>query len=118
LLEQFTFIGIYFLVALFISSMMVGLAWLLRPKKPNPRKSEIYECGLLPHGEPWIQFKAQYYIFAVVFLVFEVEAVFLLPWALVYNFLPLYVVLEGVLFLALLGAALFYLWRKGALEWM
>jgi NADH:ubiquinone oxidoreductase subunit 3 (subunit A) len=118
LLEQFTFVGILFLVALSLSGVMLGLAWLLRPKRPNPHKSEIYECGLQPHGKPWVQFKAQYYIFALAFLVFDVEVVFLFPWALAYNWLPFYAVLEGILFILLLAAALVYVWRKGALEWM
>lgn len=118
MLEQFTFIGIFFVVALLLCLVMVGLSWLLRPKLPNPRKSEIYECGLVPHGGPWIRFKAQYYVFAVVFLVFDVEAVFLFPWAMAYDVLPLYAVLEGVLFILLLTLALVYVWRKGALEWM
>lgn len=118
MLEQFTFVGLLFFVALFLSIMMIGLAWLLRPKRPNPRKSEIYECGLQPHGEPWVQYKAQYYIFALVFLIFDVEAVFLFPWALAYNWLPFYAVLEGVIFILLLAAALVYVWRKGVLEWV
>lgn len=118
MLEQFTFVGVLLCVALFLAAAMLGMAWLLRPKRPNPRKSETYECGLQPHGGPWVQFKAQYYIFALVFLVFDVEAVFLLPWALTYNLLPFYAVVEGVLFILLLGVALAYAWRKGALEWM
>ncbi|MBN1178736.1 MAG: NADH-quinone oxidoreductase subunit A [Anaerolineae bacterium] len=97
---------------------MVGLSWVLRPKRPDPRKSEIYECGLEPHGTPWFQFKAQYYIFALVFLVFDVEAVFLFPWAKAYSLIPLYAVIEGVLFILLLAVALIYVWRKGLLEWM
>jgi NADH-quinone oxidoreductase subunit A len=105
-------------VALFIGIALVGLPWLLRPRRPSPRKSETYECGLRPHGESWVQFKAQYYIFALVFLVFDVEAVFLFPWAVAYNWLPFYAVLEGVLFILLLAVALLYTWRKGALEWM
>jgi len=118
LLEQFTFVGFLLIVALFLPVMMLGLSWLLRPKRPNARKSEIYECGLRPHGASWAQYKAQYYVFALVFLVFDVEAVFLFPWALTYSWLPFYAVLEGVLFLLLLGAALVYVWRKGDLEWM
>jgi len=118
LLEQFTFVGILLFVALFLGIAMLGLAWLLRPKRPSSLKSEIYECGLRPHGESWVQFKAQYYIFALVFLVFDVEAVFLFPWALAYHWLSFYAVLEGVLFILLLTAALVYAWRKGALEWM
>ncbi|HIQ02640.1 MAG TPA: NADH-quinone oxidoreductase subunit A [Anaerolineales bacterium] len=118
MLEQFTFVGFLLVVALFLGIFLISLSWLLRPKRPSPRKSEIYECGLRPHGEPWVRFKAQYYIFALVFLIFDVEAVFLFPWALAYNWLPFYAVLEGVIFILLLGAALVYVWRKGALEWM
>ena len=118
MLEQFTFVGILFLVALFLGAVMLGMPWLLRPKRPNPRKSEPYECGLRPHGDSWIQFKAQYYIFALVFVVFDVEAVFLFPWALAYSRLPFYAVLEGVIFILLLAEALVYVWRKGLLEWM
>jgi NADH:ubiquinone oxidoreductase subunit 3 (subunit A) len=69
-------------------------------------------------GDSWVQFKAQYYIFALVFLVFDVETVFLFPWALAINQLPLYAVLEGVLFILILVAGLVYAWRKGMLEWM
>lgn len=118
MLEQFAFVGTLFFVALLLGVMPVGLAWVLRPRRPNPHKSEIYECGLQPHGESWVQYKAQYYVFALVFTVFDVEAVFLFPWALAYNWLPLYAVLEGILFLALLAAGLVYVWRKGVLEWM
>jgi NADH:ubiquinone oxidoreductase subunit 3 (subunit A) len=118
LLGQFSFIGVFLLVVLLLTLFMLALPWLLRPKRANPRKSEPYECGILPHGESWVQFKAQYYVFALVFLVFDVEAVFLFPWALAYQWLPLYAVLEGVLFILLLTAALLYVWRKGGLEWM
>jgi len=118
LLGQFTFVGILLVVALLLSLFMVGAPWLLRPKRPDPRKSEPYECGLTPHGESWVQFKAQYYVFALVFVAFDVEAVFLLPWALAHNVMPFYAVLEGILFILLLFAALLYLWRKGGLEWM
>ena len=117
MLAQFTFVGILFLVALFLGVFMVGMPWVLRPKRSNPRKSEPYECGLQPHGESWVQFKAQYYIFALVFVIFDVEAVFLLPWALAYNWMPFYAVLEGILFILILVGALVYIWRKGALEW-
>lgn len=118
MLGSFVFVGFLLIVALALATVMIGLSWLLRPKWPSSLKSEIYECGLRPHGESWVQFKAQYYVFALVFLVFDVEAVFLLPWALAYNWLPFYAVLEGVLFILLLGAGLVYAWQKGALEWM
>jgi len=118
LLEPFVFVGILLLVGLFLAVVMIGVPWLFRPKRPNPYKQELYECGLQPHGEAWVQFKDQYYLFALAFLVFDVEAVFLFPWALVYNQVQAYALLEGVLFVLLLGAGLVYVWRKGALEWM
>jgi NADH-quinone oxidoreductase subunit A len=69
-------------------------------------------------GDSWVQFKAQYYVFALVFLVFDVEAVFLFPWALSLKQLPLFVVLEGILFIAILISGLIYAWRKGMMEWV
>lgn len=118
MLNQFAFIGCFLLVAITFGIAPPALAWLFRPKKPNPRKSEIYECGMQTHGKTWVQFKAQYYTFAIAFVLFDVEAVFLLPWALIYNALELYAVIEAIIFIAILLAGLFYLWRKRALEWM
>jgi NADH-quinone oxidoreductase subunit A len=69
-------------------------------------------------GDTWVQFKSQYYIYALVFLVFDVEIVFLYPWAVAFNILPLFAVLEGVLFILILVGGLLYAWRKGALEWI
>jgi NADH-quinone oxidoreductase subunit A len=92
-------------------------AALVVPKKSNPSKQSTYECGIETVGESWVQFKAQYYIFALVFLVFDVETVFLFPWALSLNQMPMFVVLEGVLFIGILVAGLVYAWRKGMLEW-
>ncbi|MBM3121832.1 MAG: NADH-quinone oxidoreductase subunit A, partial [Chloroflexi bacterium] len=76
------------------------------------------ECGIETVGDTWIQFRASYYIFALIFVVFDVEAVFLFPWAVAYQQMELYMVLEGVLFLLILAAGLLYAWRKGALEWV
>jgi NADH:ubiquinone oxidoreductase subunit 3 (subunit A) len=70
------------------------------------------------HGETWVQFKAQYYVFAIAFVVFDVEAVFLLPWAVAYDSLGLYAVVEAIIFILILLGALVYVWRKGGLEWM
>jgi NADH-quinone oxidoreductase subunit A len=118
LLEQFTFIGVFLVVALIFGIAPPVLAFLVRPKKPSPRKTETYECGMQTHGETWVQFKAQYYTFALAFVVFDVEAAFLLPWALAYNALGFYAVVEAIIFILILLGGLLYLWRKGALEWM
>jgi NADH:ubiquinone oxidoreductase subunit 3 (subunit A) len=78
---------------------------------------ETYECGIETYGDTWVQFKAQYYIFALIFLIFDVEIVFLYPWAAAFDALPLFAVIEGVIFILLLVAGLAYTWRKGTLEW-
>ncbi len=108
----------FFVVSAGVAASAILIAWLLGPKKPNPIKQSQYECGMETFGENWVQFRAQYYIFALVFLVFDVEVAFLFPWALALGQLPLFVVIEGILFIGILLAGLVYVWRKGMLEWV
>jgi NADH-quinone oxidoreductase subunit A len=115
--NDWIYIGIFVLIGIIVPIVPLVFSRLLAPRKPNPIKQSTYECGIETVGESWVQFKAQYYIFALVFLVFDVETVFLFPWALSIRHLPLFVVLEGVLFLTILVAGLVYTWRKGLLEW-
>ena len=110
-------VGLFFVVGLLIPVGAIGAAWILGPKKPNPIKQTTYECGIETVGENWVQFKAQYYIFALVFLVFDVETVFLFPWAVKLGALGMFAVLEGIVFILILVAGLVYTWRKGMLEW-
>ncbi len=112
------YIGLFLIVGIIVPVVPLLLAWLLAPKKPNPVKQSTYECGIETVGDSWVQFKAQYYIFALVFLIFDVETVFLFPWALAMNILPLFVVLEGILFILILVSGLVFIWRKGMLEWV
>jgi NADH:ubiquinone oxidoreductase subunit 3 (subunit A) len=95
----------------------LGLSRLLQPRKPNPVKSEIYECGLVPVGPTWVQFKIGYYVYALIFVLFDVEAAFLYPWAVTLRALPLFVVGEMAVFLGILGLGLGYAWKEGALRW-
>ena len=118
MLANYNFVGLFLVVVVLFPIVAVGLAYFLRPKKPNPVKASIYECGLETTGETWVQFKAQYYIYALVFVIFDVEAVFLYPWAVAYNKLGWYALVEMVIFLAILVLGLAYAWRKGALRWM
>ena len=117
-MNEWLYVGLFFIVGLIIPVGAIGVGWLLGPKKPNPIKQSTYECGIEPVGEGWVQFKAQYYIFALVFLVFDVEAVFLFPWAVKLNQLGLFAVVEGIIFILILVAGLVYTWRKGMLEWV
>jgi NADH-quinone oxidoreductase subunit A len=118
LLANYDFVGLFLVVTILFPVIAVGLAYFLRPKKPTPIKTATYECGLETTGETWVQFKAQYYLYALVFVVFDVEAVFLYPWAVAYNRLGLYALAEMVVFLAILVLGLAYAWRKKALSWM
>jgi NADH:ubiquinone oxidoreductase subunit 3 (subunit A) len=117
LLTQYAFIGVLAVVAFALPVIGLVLAWLLRPHKPNPSKNATYECGMETIGDTWVQFKAQYYLFALIFVVFDVEAIFVFPWAVAYSKLALYGLVEMVLFVGILVGGLLYAWRKGALEW-
>mgnify|MGYP000457008815 CR=1 FL=1 len=117
MLSDWLYVGIFFIIALFLPAAAITIATILSPKKPNPVKNSIYECGMETYGDTWIQFKAQYYIFAFIFLVFDVEAVFLYPWAVAYGQLTLFAVIEAIIFIAILLGGLLYAWKKGCLEW-
>jgi NADH:ubiquinone oxidoreductase subunit 3 (subunit A) len=115
--DKWLYIALFLIIAPLIPAIAVYLPRFIAPKKPNKIKKEIYECGMETVGDTWVQFKVQYYIYALVFLVFDVETVFLFPWAVAFDKLELFMVLEGVLFIAILLAGLVYAWRKGVLEW-
>ena len=116
--NEWLYIGIFIIIGIVVPSVPLVFAAIVSPKKPNPIKQSTYECGIETVGDSWVQFKVQYYIFALIFLVFDVETVFLFPWALSLNQLPMFVVLEGVLFIGILVTGLVYTWRKGMLEWV
>ncbi len=118
MLNDWLFVGIFFVVAMFLPAAAITIAGFLAPKKPNPIKNSTYECGIETVGPTWIQFKAQYYVFTLVFLVFDVEMVLLFPWAVAYNQMKLFAVVEGVLFVLILLGGLLYAWKKRALEWV
>ena len=83
----------------------------------NPQKGEPYECGIPTRGQSWVQFKVGYYLFAILFLMFDIETVFLFPWAVVVNEVGTYALVCVAFFLLVLILGLAYAWRKGALEW-
>jgi NADH:ubiquinone oxidoreductase subunit 3 (subunit A) len=95
------------------------LLWkVLRPSRFSEEKLTTYECGENPVGSAWIQFNIRFYVFALIFIIFDVEAVFLLPWAVVFKELGMLAFVEGLVFIAILVVALAYVWRKGDLEWV
>jgi len=112
------YVGLFLVIGIVVPVAPLIISAVIAPKKPNPIKQSTYECGMETVGESWVQFKAQYYVFALAFLIFDVETVFLFPWALSLNILPFFVVVEGIIFILILLAGLVYLWRKGMLEWV
>ena len=94
------------------------LWWAIRPSRQSDEKVTTYECGEDPVGSAWIQFNIRFYVFALIFVVFDVEAVFLLPWAVVFRELGALAYVEGLVFIGILAVALAYVWRKGDLSWV
>lgn len=94
------------------------LARLIRPRNPYKEKGIPYECAELPVGDSWFKFNNRFYIFALLFVIFDVEVVFLFPWAVAFGELGLFALIEMVVFILILFFGLFYAWRKGVLKWV
>ncbi len=107
----FLAIGFVFLAVAMIASRII------RPSDPNATKLSTYECGEEPVGDAWVQFNIRFYVVALVFLIFEVEIVFLFPWATVFNKLGLFAFVEMMIFVTILIVGLAYVWVKKDLDW-
>lgn len=109
----FVIIGAAFTVVALSSS------WLVSPKKPSPEKGETYECGVEPIGGPWVKFRAGYYVYALLYVIFDIETVFLYPWAVTFGRAGVgwFVFFEMVVFVTILLGGLIYAWKEGALQW-
>jgi len=118
MLNDWLFIGLFLLIVALFPGAPIILAGLLAPRRPNAIKSQVYECGMETVGETWVQFRVQYFIFALTFLVFDVELVFLFPWAVAFGALDMWGVLAGIVFILILFVELLAAWRKGVLEWV
>ena len=118
MLENYLPILIFIAVGLAVGVLPIALGWLLSPNRPDSEKLSPYECGFGAFEDSRMKFDVRYYLVAILFIIFDLEIAFLFPWAVAYNRMQLYMVLEGVLFLLILAAGLLYAWRKGALEWV
>ncbi|MBI3312939.1 MAG: NADH-quinone oxidoreductase subunit A [Candidatus Omnitrophica bacterium] len=114
---HYLFIFVFVLFALVFPVLPILVAYFVAPKKPSKIKNASYECGLEAEGDSWIQFRVQYYIFALIFLVFDIETIFIYPWAVAFKQLGLFAFIEMIIFIGILALALVYAWRKNALEW-
>ena len=109
---------IFLVIAFLFPVVSLLLARVVRPSDPNRIKTDAYECGVETEGEPRQRYSVHYYVIAVLFVVFDVETVFLFPWAVKYKALGLFGFLEMLVFLLVLVIGYLYAWKKGALEWV
>ena len=108
---------LFFLVGAIFVGLVLILSGIIAPKSINPQKFEPYECGIPTTGVTWLQFNVGYYLFAILFLVFDVETVFVFPWAVVMKETGIMAFIEIVIFFLILGLGLLYAWKKHALVW-
>ncbi|MFV2008144.1 MAG: NADH-quinone oxidoreductase subunit A [Longimicrobiales bacterium] len=105
------------LVAGLNAVMMVMMSHMLNPRRATPQKDMPYESGMIPLGDTRQRFSVKFYLFAIAFIVFDVETMFLIPWAVIYRELGVFGFIEGLIFVSVLGVGLLYMWKKGALDW-
>ena len=117
MLTEFGKIFVFILTSVLFVVIALVVAKFIRPSRPTFEKLTTYECGENPEGSPWVRFNIRFYVVALIFLIFDVEVVLLIPWALVYKQFGFIGYLVGAIFLILLGIGMAYEWRKGDLEW-
>lgn len=112
-----TLFVVVLITAIALVAVALGIARLISPRSFNKQKGEAYECGIPTRGRSWMQFKVGYYLFAILFLMFDVEAVYLFPWAVILRDLGVIGLVNVIFFIVILVLGLAYAWKKGALEW-
>ena len=118
ILYNYIFIGLLLLVAIVFAVLPLIVVRIIAPRKRSLAKGDTYECGVRTYGETWVRFRIQYYIYALMFVVFDIEVVFLFPWAVSYAGLGTFALVEMVVFLLILLVGLVYAWAKGVLRWV
>jgi NADH:ubiquinone oxidoreductase subunit 3 (subunit A) len=119
MLPSFASVLLFFVIGLIFLSITLFLSRLIQSKGISGADKYIpYECGELPEGSAWIRFNIRFYVLALIFIIFDVEIVFLLPWAVVFKKLGTFAYVEGIIFIGILIVGLAYVWKKGDLEWV
>jgi NADH-quinone oxidoreductase subunit A len=120
-LYNYIFVGLLLCVAIVFALAPVIIQGMLAPRKRTLAKGDAYECGVKTYGETWVRFRIQYYIYAIMFVVFDIETVFLFPWAAAYETFgkfARFALCEMAVFLVILAVGLVYAWAKGVLKWV
>ena len=115
------FLALFIVIAVAVPVVLLSVAQLwfkvFQPAKPSQTKNDVYECGVAPTGDSWIQFKAHYYLYAILFLIFDVEVLFLLPFAVAFTELSVGALVAMLVFILLLAEGLVWAWHRGHPEW-
>ncbi len=119
MLFGFASVLLFLVVGFVFLAFTLFLSRLIQSKgQEGPDKYISYECGELPEGSAWVRFNIRFYIIALIFIIFDVETVFLLPWAVIFKKLGSFAFIEGLIFIGILAVGLAYVWKKGDLEWV
>ncbi len=114
---EYVAIGLLIVLSTLVALIAIGLGTLFGPKKESAAKSMPYESGMVPYGEGTRRMPVRFYLIAVLFILFDIEVIFFLPWAIVFRQLGLFGLIEMVIFIVILLVGYVYAWKKGALEW-
>ena len=117
-INNYIFVGLLLLLAITFAVLPLIVVAIVAPRKRSLAKGDTYECGVRTYGETWVRFRIQYYIYALMFVVFDIETVFLFPWAVSYAGLGAFALFEMIIFLVILTVGLVYAWAKGVLRWV
>jgi NADH-quinone oxidoreductase subunit A len=116
-MTEYFFISVFAVVALVVVGALLALSTILGPRNPTPQKLIPYECGIVPREEAKGRYPVRFATIAMLFIIFDIEVVFMYPWAVALDQLQLFGLIEMVIFIAILGVAYVYVWGRGGLEW-
>ena len=117
-MSGFYIVFLFLLIGFFLVGVTLLISRIIQPRKFYKDKYISYECGVLPEGESWIRFNSRFYVIALIFIIFDVEVVFLFPWAVVFKSIGMVAFVEMLIFIAILLVGLAYVWVKGDLDWI
>jgi NADH:ubiquinone oxidoreductase subunit 3 (subunit A) len=117
LLSNYAIIAILTIGGLIFAAAAMLISRIFQPRKQYSKKTDTYECGFETKGSSWMSFRSSYFVYALVYLIFEVEVIFLYPWAVEFKMLGLFAIVEMIIFFTLLIAAFLFAWKEGAFKW-
>ena len=117
IINDYGIVGLFFIFGIILVAGAFIVSWLLRPRDPTPAKTATYECGEIVKGSSKVQFNVSYYLVALLFVIFDIEVLFLIPWATTFRELGVVPYVEMMIFIAILVFGLVYAWKKGVFEW-